>query len=153
MVYGAGVKAIQDVIKQETGKTLDPDYIQMLLVRYRQQFPQFPAFLQRAESVVRQRGYIKLINGRRRYFAPGEELHKAFNQVIQGNVAVAVGMWMIQTDTEWPGTILLQIHDSMVLELPETYGEGYAKAIAQSGAELMESLFHVPFKTDAKRWA
>jgi hypothetical protein len=59
-----------------------------------------------------------LISGRRRYFEKGENTHKAFNAVIQGNVAEFMKDEMLWIDKMYPGTLLLQIHDSVVLELP-----------------------------------
>lgn len=160
-LYGAGTAKVQEVLESE-GVPLPMQQVQRAMDSYRERFPEFAAFARKCEGAALRRarsdghGYIRLLNGRRRYFREDEEMHKAFNQVIQGTVAILVGQWMIAIEKEWPGIMLLQVHDSVVLEIPKNGskhgGKGVAVEVAMEGASIMEIAMRIPFKVDAKEW-
>src|SRR5207344_528718 len=95
-----------------------------LKARYDDEFPEFArASYQaqcRADRGLGGPGYLTFkVTGRRRTFGYGERTHKAWNAVIQGTVAELMKLWMVEVNEQWPEWLLLQIHDSLVLEVPE----------------------------------
>jgi DNA polymerase-1 len=149
MLYGAGANKLQTLIVSESGLEVTKGNVEDMLARYNNNFPEFKRFYKRAEKAAERRGWISLMNGKVRPFAPGEETFKAFNAIIQGNVAQSVARWMVEIERLWPGILLLQIHDSVVIEIdrPEI-----AESVRWLGVELMQKAFKVPFQIDSKRW-
>lgn len=99
-------------------------------------------------------GYIRLYNGRRRWFGWGERTHKAWNQVMQCNVAEAVTEWMLEVDKHYPGILINQVHDSLWLEVPEGTAEAIVDHCMEIGVKVFERAFTgIMFKIDKKRLA
>jgi DNA polymerase-1 len=69
------------------------------------------------DQVVKDK-YVSIIDGRRRFFTQWEEAYKAFNQRVQGSVASAMEVTMLEFERIHPGRQVLQIHDSIELYLP-----------------------------------
>lgn len=97
-------------------------------------------------------GYIRLYNGRRRVFGWGERTHKAFNQIMQCNVAEIMKDLMLWIEKTYPGILVNQVHDSVWLEIHSSVAEEVVAAIQAYAVELFERTFApVKFKVDAKR--
>lgn len=120
-------------------------------------------------------GYISFRNRERRWFQPYEEPHKAFNQRVQGDQAQFNIDWLLQVDErlrgygldqpergwpEWRNTrggaagLLLPIHDSLVLLLPDgAEGRTMAESCADIGRELWAEWFPgMPGAIEVKEW-
>jgi DNA polymerase I len=104
------------------------------------------------KETARKDGYVETLFGRRR---PTPDVHSsnfivrqaaeraALNMPIQGTEADLMKLAMVNLDERLKGTKakqLLQIHDSILVECPESDGE----AIAQLLKETMESVHKLP---------
>lgn len=103
-------------------------------------------------------GYIRLVNGRRRWFGWAERTYKAFNSGTQGGVAEVTKEWMLLIEEMYPGMLINQVHDSLWLEIPIDRFEEVSAGVKASGKELFERRFStselfVPFEVDSKRLA
>ncbi len=100
-------------------------------------------------------GYIRLYNGRRRWFGALERTHKAWNQVMQCNVAEAVSEWMLAIEDKYPGILINQVHDSDWLEVDDSpEGEAVVDDCMAMGVAIFEKAFTgIKFKIDKKRLA
>jgi DNA polymerase-1 len=116
VLYGAGPHAVVELLADRV--EINETTAKNLIETHRSRFPEFLQTTLEAQSKADRQGYITLISGRRRYFGADENTHKAFNAVIQGNVAEFMKDEMLWIDQWYPGILLLQIHDSVVLELP-----------------------------------
>ena len=101
---------------------------------YFEQFPLVQAFLQNVVTEARNRGYTETMFGRRRYLPElssdnfrirqmGERM--ALNAPVQGSAADIIKKAMVDLDNGLQDagletTLLLQIHDELILEAPET---------------------------------
>jgi DNA polymerase-1 len=101
---------------------------------YFEQFPLVQAFLQNVVTEARNRGYTETMFGRRRYLPElssdnfrirqmGERM--ALNAPVQGSAADVIKKAMVDLDNGLQNagletTLLLQIHDELILEAPET---------------------------------
>ena len=99
---------------------------------YFEQFPDVQAFMQGVVTQARNQGYTTTLFGRRRYLPElksdnfrirqmGERM--ALNAPVQGSAADIIKVAMIELDAElrsrgMSATLLLQIHDELVLESP-----------------------------------
>ena len=123
------------------------------------------------EKQAKQDGFVTTLGGRRRLL-PGLNSssgqiyalakRQAFNTVIQGSAADIIKIAMLSVYRneqlrEWGAHMDLQIHDELVLEVPETSADGTGKLVS----ELMEAVrpggveFSVPLVADwgaARDW-
>ncbi|MEW5965607.1 MAG: DNA polymerase I [Pseudomonadota bacterium] len=113
---------------------LERSAAQAYIDRYFARYPGVADYMQRTRETARRQGYVETVFGRRLYLPEinaknparrqGAE-RAAINAPMQGTAAdliklamIAVQRWL---DTEQPGSrLLLQVHDELILEVPET---------------------------------
>lgn len=164
ILYGAGVKVIQEQIAKFTGITYPLRQIGGFRDRWLEAFPEFGDALERAQKRAEAQGFVKLHNGRIRWFSEFEPSHKAFNQFVQGSLAEVMKDVMCEVEDTYPDALLLQIHDSLILEIPDDKVEEWTKSVPDLISRRFEEAFTspwygasrppvtVPFKSDAKRF-
>lgn len=151
MLYGGGAATLQEQLWTMAGMRVDLAQCKTWMEQYRATYREFVIAARRYEEQAWRSGYITLISGRQRWFRPGEEKHKAFNQVVQGSSAEMVKDWGIAVDKAFPGMVLLTIHDSLWMEIPSADVEAVTADVRRLGEQTGENLFGLPFKVDAKR--
>ncbi len=127
---------------------------------YFEQFPDVKAFMQGVVSQARNQGYTTTLFGRRRYLPElksdnyrirqmGERM--ALNAPVQGTAADIIKLAMIALDRElraakMSSTLLLQVHDELVLEAPPEELE----ELKRLTVDVMESVaeLDVPLRVD-----
>jgi DNA polymerase I-like protein with 3'-5' exonuclease and polymerase domains len=123
------------------------------LQEYRDTFPEFVKCAARAERIAMSRGWLRLAGGRMRWFKE-RDAHTAFNALIQGGVAELAKVWMINVDRIFPEMLLLQIHDSLLLEIPSWQVAEVRDRVVRIGKAIYEKAFApVPFVVESKPWA
>lgn len=150
-IYLVGPPTFQKDLEKQTGIKITLRQAEEVVHGWRSLYPEIPRINRRAENVARKRGYITLVDGRQRHFKPYEELHKSFNQYVQGSIAQFMKKWALAIEAFWPGTLLLQIHDSLIVEIPEGEAE-MAQAMSDLGAQMATKLFRTRMKSDVKIW-
>jgi DNA polymerase-1 len=131
--------------------------------KYFQQFPGVKGYLDGSRRMAAEQGYVETLLGRRRYF-PGlknpsnyniraREEREAINAPVQGTAADIMKLAMIQTPQALKkaglsGRMLLQVHDELVLEVPE----GELKRTAEVVQDVMENAYQllIPLVTEAR---
>lgn len=122
ILYGMGVLSLQQSLgtnRKEAQEFYD---------QYFEAFPRLAAFLEEVKADASRTGYTETLFGRRRYMdgirstipyvrAAAERM--AINAPLQGTSADLIKLAMIQIDKEFPGTLLLQVHDELVFEIAE----------------------------------
>jgi DNA polymerase-1 len=127
LLYGMEAYGLAQRLEIERGEAQDH------IDTYFAQFPEVKAFMQGIVEQARTDGYTTTILGRRRYLPElssgnfrdrqaGERM--ALNAPIQGSAADIIKKAMIELDRELTGRrlssqMLLQIHDELVLEVPD----------------------------------
>jgi DNA polymerase I-like protein with 3'-5' exonuclease and polymerase domains len=172
ILYSAGSRTIQTQIKLFTGRSYELTQVRTWIDQWNAAFPEMASASRRYEAQALNHGRVQLINGRWRAFQVYEPLHKAFNQMIQGSLAETMKDVMIDVENAVPDSMLLQIHDSLVMRLnPCRVAEQSAvvQKIMKDTYELTFTLpwgekpknkweadtrvrVTVPFETDAKRF-
>jgi DNA polymerase-1 len=130
---------------------------------YFKQFPGVKDYLDGMRRLATERGYVETLLGRRRYF-PGlqggtnavvraREEREAINAPIQGSAADILKIAMLRIpgrllEAGLSAKMLLQVHDELVFECPETEVEDTAEVVREtmSGAYTLK----VPLLTEAK---
>jgi DNA polymerase I-like protein with 3'-5' exonuclease and polymerase domains len=162
-LYGAGVRTLREQIRLFTGVDYSEADTRGLIDQFDAAFPELRRASRRAQRKADRGlggvGYVDIkVSGRRRYFGYGERSHKAWNAVIQGSVAELMKFWMLDTEARWPGVLVLQIHDSMVLELPTGEAERALGEIRAAGMQMFTDRLvriggaSVPFVSESKQW-
>ncbi|MDH5507982.1 MAG: DNA polymerase, partial [Anaerolineae bacterium] len=130
---------------------------------YFDQFPGVKIFLDDLRLLAAQQGYVETLLGRRRYFhnlkrqtnqlIRGREEREAINAPIQGTAAdiMKLAMLSVHAAIQQSGSqarILLQVHDELVLDVPEAELHATAAMVQQK----MSTAFSldVPLQTDAR---
>ena len=130
---------------------------------YFQQFPGVKSYLDRMRKLAAEQGFVETLLGRRRYF-PGlknqsnyntrnREEREAINAPIQGTAADIMKIAMLRVpvalvEAGLTGRILLQVHDELVLEVPEDELRRSASLVQ----EVMENAYQmsIPLVTEAR---
>jgi DNA polymerase-1 len=133
------------------------------LVTYFEQFPGVKSYLDGIRVIAAEQGYVETLLGRRRYFPAlktmtdrntrNREEREAINAPIQGTAADILKLAMLRLpealrQAGLSASILLQVHDELVLEAPEAE----VLATARLVQTVMENAYKlsVPLKTEAR---
>lgn len=149
LIFGVGAKTMRDQLRRHLGLEWTEGEVGDLISRWRAIHPEFQRAIRATEKDADRDHYVKLVNGRRRWFRQGEFTHKAFNQKVQSSLAELAKEWAMETERRWPGVLILTIHDSEVLE---TKDETVPQAVADLGAQLGTAWFDFPMAVDVGRW-
>lgn len=163
ILYGAGAKVIREQLLKFANMDVSLNEVRGWINDWKGAFSPFTRALEKAQKQAERWGFVRLYNGRQRWFSDYEPSHKAFNQIVQGSLAEIMKAVMIDIDRMWPNELLLQIHDSVVMEVPERFVEDRSAAVC----DLMKDRFEravwvpwepggdpvrVPFASDVKEW-
>jgi DNA polymerase-1 len=144
---------------------LTPEEAEVFIQTYFQTYPRIKAYIDRTHEQAREQGYVETLLGRRRYFpelGTKSRVHRnvrqaayrmAINAPIQGTAAdilkVAMNrLWRELKARQLRSRMLLQVHDELVLEVPE----GELDTVVPLVVETMEGAYKLdaPLKVDAK---
>lgn len=173
-IYSGGKRTLISTAKKFMDLDLAEDEAQRFITTFKRTYEEFDAATRKWESFALQHGYVPLALGERRYFksyemlcfkckgighaggkrcrpcgGSGQQCYKALNQRIQGSVAAVMKPCMIEVDNEFPGQLLLQTHDSLLME---TDDPAVPQKVAAIMRENFERVFRLPFTTDIKEW-
>jgi DNA polymerase I-like protein with 3'-5' exonuclease and polymerase domains len=174
LIFGIGWEKLQADIRKQTGVVLTDDQAQDLVSDWNALYPEYRQAIRQHENSVLSRmgegfygrgvGWIRLRNGEYRWFRPMEDAHKAFNQRVQPSLAQFGIDWWLESDAflrdqlgqdeENGAGIVLTVHDSMVLLLPEgNEGAAMVDHVVELARTMWPTWFNgVPGDADAKRW-
>ena len=154
LLYGMGPQRLA----RETGLTV-PEAIDFM-ERYFASFPTVRSWMDRLLADARQSGYVQTLFGRRRRIADINSSNSrmralaenaAVNTPVQGSAADIIKRAMIDLEAALPaaklsGRMLLQVHDELVLELPERELESTRELVGRCMEQAVE--LNVPLKVD-----
>ncbi|MEA3407311.1 MAG: DNA polymerase I [Chloroflexota bacterium] len=149
-------------LASRTGLSIDE--ARQFIETYFQRFSQVETYFEETLAFAREHGYVETIMGRRRYFpmlkatdagnsrAQRAAERAAINMPIQGSAADILKIAMIRLydllrERELAGRLILQIHDELVLEVPEDELARTQELVVDT----MENAYtlDVPLKVDA----
>jgi DNA polymerase-1 len=132
-------------LARRLGADVSQEFAKRIIDDYKARFPKIDEFLTECVATAQANGYVKTILDRRRPIpqinarnpqqrALGERM--AINSVVQGSAADLIKLAMIDLyrclPREFPDArMLLQIHDELVLEAPETRAEPVRKLVTE----------------------
>ena len=116
--------------------------------------PKLVAYIDKVKEQAKEQGYVETIMGRRRptpdvkssnFMVREAAMRQAVNMPFQGSAADIMKLAMVKVYKKLWGSdckMLLQIHDSLIVECPEADAERTAKILK----ETMESTYKLPIK-------
>ncbi|MFZ8831135.1 MAG: DNA polymerase I [Thermodesulfobacteriaceae bacterium] len=130
---------------------IDRHSAELYIKRYFERYPQVKSYIDEVIKFAQETGYVKTISGRKRYipeiFSPNKNLRDlgfriAINTPIQGSAADLMKSAMVALAKEMKqrglkSKILLQVHDELLLEVPEEELE----VVRSLAIEVMEEPF------------
>lgn len=156
IIYGVSPTGLSRRIKGMTVKEASA-----LIDDYKTRFPGIDRFLQKCVQQASDHGYVSTLTGRRRAIPEiyatnrsrrslGERL--AINTVVQGSAADLMKAAMVRVQHRIDRDrlqlkMLLQIHDELVLEIPEALAEEHAEIVCEEMENAMS--LRVPLRTEA----
>jgi DNA polymerase I-like protein with 3'-5' exonuclease and polymerase domains len=151
-IFGIGGEKFQALLSKETGIHLPLQECYALVNQWRRTYPEIMAAYRRCENLFRERGYVRILPGSeyesRSYLAPEDWPHTGWNRMVQGSLAAWLRLWLIEVDKELPDTLVLTVHDSIVLELPKKTARKTAKLVADKAAARATEIFKTPMYVD-----
>jgi DNA polymerase I-like protein with 3'-5' exonuclease and polymerase domains len=148
-IFDVGAETFQATLAKLADIYLELPECQTIVNDWRALYPEYKRAVYRDHKLAEKKGWLRLANGRIRWFAAWEDFHKAFNQRVQGSLAELMKDWMIQVEDRWPGTLVLTIHDSLVME---TRHFGAVKLAARLGESIGTRMLGVPMQVEVKPW-
>ncbi|MGE5461767.1 MAG: DNA polymerase, partial [Syntrophothermus sp.] len=130
---------------------------------YFKQFPGIKKYLEGIRKLAAQQGYVETLLGRRRYFPAlqskqnvqikNREEREAINAPIQGTAADIMKIAMLRIPPALKaaglsGKMLLQVHDELVLEVPEKELKETARIVQETMANAYP--MSIPLSTEAR---
>lgn len=143
---------------------MDPKEAQHFLDQYFITYPRIKEYIEQTTAMLKEKGYVETLLGRKRFFPELQNGRLPFNQrmgieraainaPIQGTAADIMKLAMIRlhdelTKGKFEARMLLQVHDELVLEVPEAECEAVTKLIC----DVMESAYQldVPLRVDVE---
>lgn len=165
-IFGVGEETLQADVYEQTGILLSAAEAHTTLRKWNMLYPEFKRAIQTHSDRVQRRqrqnkgyGWLTTFNGERRWFRPGEDLHKAFNQRVQPSLAQFGISWWLEAERMLAsqtggGGMVLAVHDSIVALVPD---DGFGQELVQRAADIGERLWgeifpEVPGGVDIKPW-
>jgi DNA polymerase-1 len=133
---------------------------QEFIARYKQRFPKIDEFLNACVRQAKDNGYVESIFGRRRRITEIDSRNPqrrafaerlAINSVVQGSSADLIKQAMVNIGSrierqKRPSTMLLQIHDELLFEIPASAVEAEREMIVKEMSGAIK--LRVPLKVD-----
>jgi len=152
LIYGMGARKLAETINVSNKEAKE------FIEKYFASFPTVKEFLNKQKELVKKRGYVETLLGRRRFFnfdevnsfmASNYE-REAVNTIFQGSAADLIKLAMLNIEKLENNDMILQIHDELIFDTNKDNNIDKYK-------EIMENIYtlEVPLKvgvSKAKRW-
>ena len=134
IAYGQGVYGLSETLQIPRKEAKE------IIENYFKKFPEVKTYMDETVKQAKDQGYVETLFGRRRYLPElfsknplqrqfGERA--AINAPIQGTASDLVKMVMLELYEEYPGEMLLQVHDELIFELPEENIKDHGRRIKE----------------------
>lgn len=158
-IFDVGPDTFRQTIKKLADVDLTPTESADIVNTWKGLYPEFGRAVRTASRRVEDRrrgghdGYVRLVGGKLRWFAPHEHSHKAFNQAVQASLAEAFKDWTVMVEDAYEDVegLVNSVHDSAVLDIPDGE-EKRLDTLKPVWEEWATAHFGVPMELDIKEW-
>jgi DNA polymerase-1 len=116
VIYGIGAESLSETLR--IPKKTASEYLKL----YHGLYPGFRQLMDACESYADNHEFIKMWTGRMRHYDGNNPTHKAMSNLIQGGVAEIMRVTIMKVSPiirDLGGNMLLQVHDSLIFEIPD----------------------------------
>lgn len=156
-LFSVGAERFQAVAKKDAGVVMTLGEAESLVYGWRSTYPEFPKAWKVCEHRFEERGYMRILPGTeyesRSYMGPRDWPHTGWNRLVQGSLAAWTRLWLVWVEELLPGALVLTVHDSVVLELPEDTAEDQAETMQELTKQRATQLFGITMPCDRERYA
>jgi len=161
-IFMIGGKTFQETLSKLADIQLPLRECEQLVADWRQLYPEFEVAYKKAMRKMETRGWVRVLPNTpyesQSWLGPRDYAKTGWNRVVQGSLAEFLKLWLIEIEANWPGQMVLTVHDSVVLEVPDTKaGRQVADEIAGLGGAMATDLLMRPdsgvrMTVDVDRW-
>ncbi|BAU56648.1 DNA polymerase I [Halorhodospira halochloris] len=141
---------------------IERELAQLYIDRYFERYPGVREFMAKTREQARERGYVETVFGRRLYLPEISSRNRqrreyaertAINAPMQGTAADIIKQAMIDVDAmlsdKYPGVhMVMQVHDELVLEIPQEQIEPVSKRVQKLMAAADQGALTVPLEVE-----
>lgn len=122
---------------------------------FKRTYPEIVSSYEQWQSFAMDKGYVVLANGERSWMGRYDYPNTAWNRVVQGSLAAWVANWLIVVEniTCDYEALVLTVHDSAVLDLPEDRADEIAAVVKEESEKLWLREFGFPGRVDVEEWS
>lgn len=149
-IFMVGPRTFRETIWKLAQLWLPWDECKKTIDGFRSLYPEIEEAYVWSQDFVRQHGYVELIDGSKSWYGHNDYDNTAWNRRVQGSLALFNAHWLVECEyrtSQWDA-LVLSVHDSVTLDLPDEHAERVPQEIAAWTAEEFERWFEVPGKTD-----
>lgn len=161
-IFQIGGRTFQATLSKLTGIELPLAECEHFVSEWRSMYPEFGRAYRNSERFVLNNGYMVLLPGTeyesRSWFGPHDWPNTGWSRKVQGSLAEFMQVWLVETERQMADAgvseaMVLSVHDSIVLELPDDPDtESIVQQVAQHGAKRATELFDIEMKVDWGLW-
>lgn len=124
-LYGMSAKSIATLLVKKGASVADAEAIRLKVNEFFSAFSSLSAFKVNAQKTLAEKKFVSTLNGNSRHRARGgtltaKEQRWAVSQQVQGNASLIFKRAIISlADKFGPGSILLPMHDAVLMQFPE----------------------------------
>jgi DNA polymerase I-like protein with 3'-5' exonuclease and polymerase domains len=152
-LFAIGPATFQASVYQDTGVRMERSEVAAILDGFRTAYPEFGQQYEYWMRYVEQNGYVPLVDGSWSWFQDGRDWPRTgWNRRVQGSLAVFVRDWLPRVDRISGGGLVLTVHDSVTVDLPQDEADGIVAQIQSETSRTWEGMFGIPGGCTAKTW-
>lgn len=158
-IFGIGPKSFREDVWKNAQLDIPYQTAVQTVEGFRSAYPEIVSALYDHEADAQARGYVELVDGSRSHFHPDRpwETRTAWSRRVQGSLAVFNADWLIATeaiteDLTPGGCLVLTVHDSISLDVPEDKVDWVKDRCTDWVAENFEKTFGIEGHCDWENW-
>jgi DNA polymerase I-like protein with 3'-5' exonuclease and polymerase domains len=154
-IFQVGAKKFRETLWDQAGIEWSFGECQNAVSGWRNTYPEFGAAYYRWLRFAEENKYVPLVNGQPSWLAgPRDYPNTAWNRRVQGSLALFANDWIVEVEraTEQYDALVLTVHDSVVLDLPEEVAESVCAELVEMTESLWSAYFDIPGKCDSGLW-
>jgi DNA polymerase I-like protein with 3'-5' exonuclease and polymerase domains len=163
-IFQVGAKTFQGTLSKLAHVDLPLQECEVITKRWRSAYPEFTRAYRDADSWVERHGWVELMRGNeyrtRSYFGPRDYSNTGWNRIVQGSLAEFLQLWLVAAERitnprgGLDGPLILTVHDSLVLELPDDGDETpqVVHDVAEWAGREATRLFGIKMLADVGPW-
>lgn len=154
-IFQVGAKTFQATLKKLADIDWPLERCEDAVRGWRRTYPEFGRAYYGAMEFAAANRYVELVSGRKSWLnGPRDYPAAAWNRTVQASLADFVIQWLadVEEATRSYDGLVMTVHDSAVLYLPEELGPELSVEIAEKGAARATELFGITMKIDHGLW-